>query len=179
MNTLNMCSCRRTGATGFVAPRAGSTAHHRIATRRLRWWAMPTLQILNSTAKARRTQRKSSVRQKYFYILCALCVFAVSFARAEVAVPPLTARVTDLTGTLTPAQRDTLERELQAFESRKGSQIAVLIVPTTRPEAIEQYSLRVAETWKLGRKGVDDGVLLLVAKDDRELRIEVGYGLED
>ncbi len=100
------------------------------------------------------------------------------FASAEIAIPPLTARVTDLTGTLSPSQRDTLERELQAFESRKGSQIAVLIVPTTRPEAVEQYSLRVAETWKLGRKGVDDGVLLLVAKDDRELRIEVGYGLE-
>ncbi|MCR4332260.1 MAG: YgcG family protein [Sulfuricaulis sp.] len=102
----------------------------------------------------------------------------MSFAHAEVAVPPLKARVTDLTGTLAPAQRDTLERELQAFESRKGSQIAVLIVPTTRPEAVEQYSLRVAEAWKLGRKGIDDGVLLLVAKDDRELRIEVGYGLE-
>lgn len=116
--------------------------------------------------------------QKYFYILCALCVFAVSFARAEVPVPPLKARVTDLTASLSPTQRDTLERELQAFESRKGSQIAVLIVPTTQPEAIEQYSIRVAETWKLGRKGVDDGVLLLIAKDDHELRIEVGYGLE-
>jgi len=111
--------------------------------------------------------------------LCLLALFLASLAiHAEVAVPPLTARVTDLTGTLSPSQRDTLERELQAFESRKGSQIAVLIVPTTRPEAVEQYSLRVAETWKLGRKGVDDGVLLLVAKDDRELRIEVGYGLE-
>jgi uncharacterized protein len=111
--------------------------------------------------------------------LCLLALFLASFTiHAEVAVPPLKARVTDLTGTLAPAQRDTLERELQAFESRKGSQIAVLIVPTTRPEAIEQYSIRVAEAWKLGRKGVDDGVLLLVAKDDRELRIEVGYGLE-
>lgn len=116
--------------------------------------------------------------------LCLLALFFASFAvHAEVAVPPLKARVTDLTGTLAPVQRDTLERELQAFETRKGSQIAVLIVPTTRPEAIEQYSIRVAETWKLGRKGaregrIDDGVLLLVAKDDRELRIEVGYGLE-
>jgi uncharacterized protein len=118
------------------------------------------------------------VGQKYFHILCALCVFAVSFAHAEVPVPPLKARVIDLTGTLSSSQRDTLERELQAFESRKGSQIAVLIVPTTQPEAIEQYSIRVAETWKLGRKGVDDGVLLLIAKDDRTMRIEVGYGLE-
>jgi uncharacterized protein len=120
------------------------------------------------------------VRRKYFYffILCALCVLAVSFVRADVAVPPLAARVTDLTGTLTPAQRESLENELRAFEARKGSQIAVLIVPTTQPEAIEQYSIRVTDAWKLGRKGVDDGVLLLVAKDDRKLRIEVGYGLE-
>jgi uncharacterized protein len=111
--------------------------------------------------------------------LCLLLLFLASFTvHAEVAVPPLKARVTDLTGTLSSSQRDTLERELQTFESRKGSQIAVLIVPTTRPEAIEQYSIRVAEAWKLGRKGVDDGVLLLVAKEDHELRIEVGYGLE-
>ena len=103
---------------------------------------------------------------------------AGSVIHAEVAVPPLTARVTDLTGTLSPSQRDKLEQELRAFEARKGSQIAVLIVSTTQPEAIEQYSLRVAETWKLGRKGIDDGALLLVAKDDRTLRIEVGYGLE-
>jgi uncharacterized protein len=118
------------------------------------------------------------VVQRHFYILCALCVFAVNFACAEVAVPPLTARVTDLTGTLSPSQRDALEQELRTFETRKGSQIAVLIVPTTQPEVVEQYALRVAESWKLGRKGVDDGVLLLIAKDDRALRIEVGYGLE-
>ncbi|WP_372522031.1 YgcG family protein [Sulfuricaulis sp.] len=111
--------------------------------------------------------------------LCLLALLLASFTgHAEVAVPPLKARVTDLTGTLSSSQRDTLERELQAFESRKGSQIAVLIVPTTQPETVEQYSLRVAETWKLGRKGVDDGVLLLIAKDDRTMRIEVGYGLE-
>jgi uncharacterized protein len=111
--------------------------------------------------------------------LCLLALFLASLAvHAEVAVPPLKARVTDLTGTLSPSQRDTIERELQAFESRKGSQIAVLIVPTTQPEAIEQYSIRVAEAWKLGRKGVDDGALLLIAKDDRTMRIEVGYGLE-
>ena len=116
--------------------------------------------------------------RKYFHILGVLCVFAVSLACAEVAVPPLAARITDLTGTLSASQRETLERELQAFERRKGSQIAVLVVATTQPEVVEQYALRVAETWKLGRKGIDDGVLLLVAKDDRELRIEVGYGLE-
>lgn len=99
-------------------------------------------------------------------------------ASAEVAVPALTARVTDLTGTLSAEQQQTLEQSLQAFEQRKGSQLAVLIVPTTEPETIEQFSLRVVEQWKLGRKNVDDGALLIVAKNDRTLRIEVGYGLE-
>jgi uncharacterized protein len=99
-------------------------------------------------------------------------------ARAEVEVPPLKARVTDLTGTLDFQQRDALERRLAAFESAKGSQIAVLIVPTTEQETIEQYSIRVVEQWKLGRKGVDDGALLLVAKNDRRMRLEVGRGLE-
>jgi uncharacterized protein len=98
-------------------------------------------------------------------------------AIAQVAVPPV-ARVTDQTGTLRAEQKAALERMLEAFEARKGSQIAVLMVPTTGGEAIEQYALRVAEAWKLGRKGVDDGALLVVAKDDRAMRIEVGYGLE-
>lgn len=109
----------------------------------------------------------------WLLLLTSLAAFA-----QQVAVPPLQARVTDLTGTFTQAQRDALERTLADFETRKGSQIAVLIVPTTRPETIEQYGMRVAETWKLGREGVDDGALLLVAIDDRVLRIEVGYGLE-
>lgn len=109
----------------------------------------------------------------------ALLVFLVAFAAwAQVAVPPLKGRVTDLTGTLTQEQTAALEQMLQSFEKRKGSQIAVLMVPTTEPEAIEQYSLRVAEAWKIGRGKIDDGAILVVAKDDRELRIEVGYGLE-
>jgi uncharacterized protein len=86
--------------------------------------------------------------------------------------------VTDFTGTLHDSERRSLERKLAEFEKRKGSQIAVLIIPTTEPESIEQYAIRVAEAWRLGRKGVDDGVLLLVAKNDRRLRIEVGRGLE-
>lgn len=98
--------------------------------------------------------------------------------RAEVAVPPLTARVTDQTATLTLEQKSALEQTLRAFEALKGSQIAVLMVPTTAPETIEQYSLRVVEQWKLGRQKVDDGALLIIAKEDRTLRIEVGYGLE-
>jgi uncharacterized protein len=99
-------------------------------------------------------------------------------AGAQIAVPPLTGRVTDQTATLTAEQKAALEQTLQAFEARKGSQLAVLIVPTTAPETIEQYALRVAEQWKLGRKKVDDGAVLVVAKTDRALRIEVGYGLE-
>jgi uncharacterized protein len=98
-------------------------------------------------------------------------------AIAQVAVPPV-ARVTDQTGTLSVEQKAALERMLEAFEARKGSQIALLMVRTTGGEAIEQFALRVAEQWKLGRKGVDDGALLVIAKDDRALRIEVGYGLE-
>jgi uncharacterized protein len=108
--------------------------------------------------------------------LCALCV-AVAPARAQVAVPPV-ARVTDLTGTLRVEERAALEGKLAAFEARKGSQIAVLIVPTTEPEDIAQFGIRVADAWKLGRKGVDDGAIVLVAKGDRRMRIEVGRGLE-
>lgn len=98
-------------------------------------------------------------------------------------VPPLQARVTDLTGTLGAGQRQQLEAQLAAIEQRKGAQVVVLMLPTTRPEEIEQYGIRVAEAWKIGRgsvdgKRVDDGVILLVAKDDRKVRIEVGYGLE-
>lgn len=105
-------------------------------------------------------------------------LLSVSLSMAEVAVPPLESRVTDLSGTLAANEAAQLEQKLAAFEAKKGSQIAVLIVPTTYPETIEQYSIRVAEAWKLGRKGVDDGILLVVAKQDRTLRIEVGYGLE-
>jgi uncharacterized protein len=107
-----------------------------------------------------------------------LSFLCCGIACADVAVPPISTRVTDLTGTLNASQRSALEQKLAAFEQRKGAQIAVLILPTTKPEAIEQYSIRVVEAWKLGRKDVDDGALLLVAKDDHELRIEVGYGLE-
>ena len=101
-----------------------------------------------------------------------------SLTHAEIPVPHLSARVMDLTGTLTVNEAQTLEQTLRTFETNKGGQIAVLIVPTTEPETIEQYGIRVAEQWKLGRKGVDDGAILIVAKNDRTLRIEVGYGLE-
>ena len=108
----------------------------------------------------------------------ALLVAVPVTAQPLAAVPPLTARVTDLTGTLTADQAASLEAKLSAFEQSKGSQVAVLIVPTTQPEEIEQYSIRVVEQWKLGRKKVDDGVIVVVALNDRKVRIEVGYGLE-
>lgn len=111
--------------------------------------------------------------------LLALLLFCCGVpAFADVAVPALTGRVVDQTGTLSSSEQADLSRALADFEKRKGSQIAVLIVPTTQPESIEQFSIRVAEAWKIGRSKVDDGAILLVAKNDRKLRIEVGYGLE-
>ena len=112
------------------------------------------------------------------YLISLLLLALALVARAEVEVPPLQARVTDLTGTLTDQQKAYLESMLADFEKQKGSQVVVLIVPTTQPETIEEYGIRVADEWKIGREGVDDGVILLVAKDDRRVRIEVGYGLE-
>jgi len=86
--------------------------------------------------------------------------------------------VVDQTGTLSASDIASLTQKLQDLERRKGSQVAVLIVPTTQPETIEQFSIRVADTWRIGRRRIDDGALLVVAKNDRHLRIEVGYGLE-
>jgi uncharacterized protein len=108
-----------------------------------------------------------------FLLLAALCV-----AQPLRDVPVLSARVTDLTNTLGDAERQALEERLRLLEADTGSQLAVLLVDSTEPESIEQYALRVAEKWRLGRADVDDGVLVLVAVGDREMRIEVGYGLE-
>src|SRR5580698_4615986 len=119
-------------------------------------------------------------------LLLALSLAATAQAPAvagQVPIPKLSARVTDLTGTLTAEQQTALEQKLAAFEAAKGSQLAVLIVPTATPEDIQQYSFRVADSWKLGRKQVngakvDDGALLAIAKNDRAMFIQVGYGLE-
>jgi uncharacterized protein len=111
------------------------------------------------------------------FLLALLFLGFFSTATSQLAVPPL-ARVVDQTGTLSAENRAALERMLEQFEARKGSQIAVLLVKTTAGEPIEQYALRVAEKWKLGRQRVDDGALVVVARDDRAARIEVGYGLE-
>jgi uncharacterized protein len=111
-------------------------------------------------------------------LIVLVALAAPTFAQNLQPIPKLTARVTDLTGTLTAEQQSMLEEKLSAFEARKGAQIAVLVVPTTQPEEIAQYSIRVVDQWKLGRRKIDDGALLLVAKNDRDMRIEVGKGLE-
>lgn len=111
-------------------------------------------------------------------LLAFVAVGAVYGAAGLVDVPPLTGRIVDLSATLTKEELGRLEKRLREFEDRKGSQIAVLMVPTTQPEAVEQYAIRVAEQWKIGRKKVDDGAILVIAKNDRTLRLEVGYGLE-
>lgn len=118
------------------------------------------------------------------FLLGWVLAFAFNLATAQnlVPVPPLQQRVTDQVGLLKPEQRAALENVLREYEERTGSQIAILIVPTTEPEVIEQYSIRVADAWKLGRKGIDDGVILVVAKDNppalRRLRIESGRGVQ-
>jgi len=119
------------------------------------------------------------------FAVLALLVLVVTGARAAdgfVAVPERAARVTDQAGLLTDSQRSQLDGALADYERRTGSQIAILLVPSTEPEAIEQYSIRVADAWKLGRKGIDDGVLLVVAKNNssslRRLRIEAGRGVQ-
>ena len=131
------------------------------------------------------------VRYTLLVILLCFALLFVEAARAQAApaaadafvpVPQLSARVTDQAGMLTAQQRGALESVLADYETRTGSQIAILIVNSTAPEAIEQYGIRVTDAWKLGRKGVDDGVLLLVAKDNpsslRRLRIEAGRGVQ-
>ena len=111
-------------------------------------------------------------------VVGAVLTLAIARADDRQSIPDLHARVTDLTNTLDGTQKQTLESELAALEQRKGAQLAVLIVPTTAPEDIAQYSIRVFDAWKLGRKGIDDGALLIVAKNDHRVRIEVARGLE-
>lgn len=116
---------------------------------------------------------------KYFYNLLFILFSLLSLPmQAEIQIPELQDRVMDLTNTLTQEQKVHLADKLKSLESEKGSQLAILIIPTTDGETIEQFSLRVVEKWKLGRNKIDDGILILVAKNDRKMRIEVGYGLE-
>lgn len=111
-------------------------------------------------------------------VLWLLLAPAGAWAADLVSLPPLAARVTDLTGTLAAGQCAELEAALAAIEQSKGAQVVVLLLPTTQPETIEQFGIRLAEAWKVGRRGVNDGVIVVVAKEDRKMRIEVGYGLE-
>lgn len=122
----------------------------------------------------------SAVLQRFSLLLC---LFGLGWAGPALAqqlapIPALDSPVVDTTGTLDAAQKQALEQQALALQQRKGAQLQVLIVPSTQPEDIAQYSTRVFDQWAIGRKGVDDGVLLLVAKDDRRVRIEPGYGLE-
>ena len=117
--------------------------------------------------------------RKILLVLCLATAAILAPAQGALqSVPELKSRVTDLADVI-PADREAaLEAVLAEFERRKGAQIAVLLVASTAPEEIEQYSIRVVDAWKLGRKGVDDGALLIIATDDRRMRIEVGRGLE-
>lgn len=113
------------------------------------------------------------------WCLTGLLLLVPSMALAQqVAVPPLAGPVIDLTATLGPDEQAALSQRLADYARSKGSQVQVLIVPTTQPEEIEQYSIRVADVWKLGRAKIDDGVILVIAKNDHRMRIEVGRGLE-
>jgi uncharacterized protein len=107
-----------------------------------------------------------------------LLLATLAWAQSLAPIPPLDSPVVDTTGTLTAAQKQSLVQQALSLQQRKGSQLQILMVPTTQPEAIEQYTTRAFEQYKLGRKGVDDGLLVVVAKDDRRARIEPGYGLE-
>ena len=152
--------------TAFLRGIHEKAAAHRPSTRRL---------------TERSAQLYAGLLSLWLLMLLTLVVAAhAGWATAQPlqSIPPLTSHVVDRTSTLSAEQRTQLENKLASFEREKGAQIAVLLVPTVQPETIAAYSLRVAEAWKLGRKGVDDGALLLVAQNDRELRIEVGYGLE-
>ena len=120
---------------------------------------------------------KSYLKSIVLVVLSVVMTGALS-AQDLQPIPDLKERVTDRAGLLSAYEKAFLTDELQQLEERKGSQIAILTVATTKPETIEQYSIRVVDQWKLGREDVDDGVLLIIAKNDRKLRIEVGYGLE-
>ncbi|MFV9475399.1 TPM domain-containing protein [Advenella sp. RU8] len=124
--------------------------------------------------------RSASMTRYWLSLLFMLCVLAGFQASAQelVPVPNLQARVTDLTGTLSAGQQAEIEQKLAALEKNKGAQVFVLMVPTVQPDTVETYSRRVFDEWKVGRAKVDDGILFLIAKDDRRMRLEVGYGLE-
>lgn len=115
---------------------------------------------------------------KKLSFLAVLLLLTLLTVQAALPLPELNSRVTDETGTLSDYEIQLLENKLKLLEDSTGSQIVVVMIPSTGSESIEEYSIRLAEQWKIGRKGVDDGIILLIAKNDRKLRIEVGYGFE-
>jgi uncharacterized protein len=143
--------------------------------------AVSVLFLPLSDAVRRSSARAVAALAAIMLALCAPALPAQSWETGTdglLPIPPLSAHVTDLTQTLLPAEKQSLETKLADWEARTTNQLAVLIVPTTQPEPIEAYSIRVAEKWQIGHKGKDNGVLLLVAKNDKKMRIEAGYGLE-
>jgi len=118
-------------------------------------------------------------RLRCFALACILLLVAAPvWAQSLAAIPALDSPVVDTTGTLAAEQKQALVQQALALQQRKGSQLQILMVPTTQPETIEQYTTRAFDQYKLGRQHVDDGVLIVVAKDDHRARIEPGYGLE-
>ncbi|HEY0906884.1 MAG TPA: YgcG family protein [Methylophilus sp.] len=113
-------------------------------------------------------------------LLVGCLLFGVNSRAADglVEIPPLQSAVTDLTQTLSVQEQTALNQKLTQFAQQAGSQVAVLILPSTQPEDIAQFGIRLADAWKVGRDKQDDGVIVIVAKQDRKMRIEVGYGLE-
>ncbi|MEZ7198477.1 TPM domain-containing protein [Pseudodesulfovibrio karagichevae] len=111
-------------------------------------------------------------------LLALLLVLGLSATALALDVPPYTTRVNDLAKMMSPQTRQTLESQLAALEGSDSTQVAVLTVPSLQGDSIDDFSIRVAEAWKVGQKSFDNGVILLVSKEDRKIRIEVGYGLE-
>ena len=117
------------------------------------------------------------VKKWYITLLCFIA-FSIVFGKDEFSLPEHLEPVIDITNTLSSSEKDYINQMIRDFSDSKGSQIGVVILPTTDGMPIEEASISIAEAWKLGREGVDDGVLILIIKNDRKIRIEVGYGLE-
>ncbi len=118
------------------------------------------------------------MRQSIVRLLALACLVALPLGAPGLDVPVLKARVNDYANILSPATVSSLEEKLADFERKESTQIAVLTIPSLQGEVLEEFSMKVAEKWKIGQKKLDNGVILLIAKEDRKLRIEVGYGLE-
>ena len=124
------------------------------------------------------TAFRRRLSDRFLLALLLICLHLPAASALALEVPPLKGRVNDYAAMLAPATVDQLERSLAAFEQEQSTQIVVLTVASLEGDSLEDFSLRVAETWKVGRQGLDNGALLLIARDDRKIRIEVGYGLE-